>query len=98
MHFVRHTLHEFVYARYVLMIRWKNENFFAKEKLLLEITRGINGHLVYLSQFFRIKLWNEDSEIWIIVKTVSIFHGCKHFLQLSLCIIRSFYLLTSTEV
>lgn len=66
MHFVRHTLHEFVYARYVFndsLEKCKNENFFAKEKLLLEITRGINGHLVYLSQFFRIKFWNEDSEI-----------------------------------
>lgn len=32
MHFVRHTLHEFVYARYVLMTRWKN----VKTKIFLQ--------------------------------------------------------------
>lgn len=85
MHFVRHTLHEFVYARYVLMTRWKNVKtkiFLQRKNCCLKLPENQNGHPVYLSQFFRIKLWNEDSEIWIIVKTVSIFHGCKHFLQL----------------
>lgn len=56
MHFVRHTLHEFVYARYVLMNvsleKCKNENFFAKEKLLLEITRGIRTDTLYIYHNF----------------------------------------------